>query len=74
MHSWKPAVGRGGKEAQRVPPFAPRLAEARRPVEDHEVDVARIEMVGDGESGLAGADDDGLEAFHAPTRWDERTN
>ena len=56
-------VPRGAEQAQRVPVPAPVVADALVGVEDHERPPALGEMVADREPGLAGADDDRLEAL-----------
>ena len=49
------------EQVQGVPAQAPRIADALVRVEDHEVAVLLRQVVGDRESGLPAADDDGVE-------------
>ena len=62
-HAWQGVVAGGCEQAKRVPTGAPRVADALVCVEDHEREIVPGEVVADGETCLASAHDDSLDAL-----------
>ena len=73
-HAGEPVEARRAEKTKRIPATAPRVADARRCVEDDEAKVPPGEVVARREPGLAAADDDDVEPLpgRRPRAADER--
>jgi hypothetical protein len=63
--AWQPVVARGGEQAQRVPPFAPGVADALVGVQDHEPPTSPGQVLADRQARLPAPDDHRLELLCA---------
>src|SRR5262249_38086994 len=63
-HPREPVVAGRGEEAQRIPSQAPRITDPLVGVENDEIEPSASQMIANGKSCLAAADDDGANSLN----------